>query len=136
MQHVGLGLRQSTGVCNALRQTQRDILADLRHDLGRRIGIKGRFAGIDHSIRNFFGSICGIFLAFELALCHALTCIFANTCERLVNTGGKRIAVLQLVQNISKRQYKSLGRNTFILSAPVFRVKRIVVSSPCCELCP
>ena len=136
VQHVGLGLRQCTGVCNALCQSQRDILADLSHDLGRRIGVEGRFAGIDYSVCNLFGSVRRVFLAFELAFCHAFACIFANACKRLVNAGCKRIAVFQFIQNICERQYKSLGRNTFVLSAPVFRIKRIVISSPCCKLCP
>ena len=136
VQHVGLGLRQCTGVCNALRQSQCDILADLCHDLGRRMGVEGRFAGIDYGVCNLFGSICCVFLAFELAFCHAFACIFANACEQLVKSGRHGIAILQFIQNICERQYKSLGRSTFVLSAPVFRIKRIVVSSPCCKLCP
>ena len=78
VQHVGLGLRQCTGVCNALCQSQRDILADLRHDLGRRMGVEGRFAGINYGVCNLFGSVRRIFLAFELAFCHAFACIFAT----------------------------------------------------------
>ena len=136
VQHVGLGLRQCTGVCNALCQSQRDILADLRHDLGRRMGVEGSFAGINYGVCNLFGSVRRVFLAFELAFCHAFACIFANACEQLVKSGRHGIAILQFIQNICERQYKSLGRNTFVLSAPVFWIKRIVVSSPCCKLCP
>ena len=134
MQHVGLGLRQCTGVCNALCQSQRDILADLRHDLGRRMGVEGRFAGINYGVCNLFGSVRRIFLAFELAFCHALTCVFANGC--------KQIAVFQFIQDIGKGLPEAflndlcICRNFVARSAPIGRIKRVMFSAPALEFTP
>ena len=142
VQHVGLGLCQCTGVCNALCQSQRDILADLRHDLGRRMGVEGRFAGIDYSVCNLFGSVCRVFLAFELTFCHAFACIFTNACKRLVNTGCKRIAVFQFIQDIGKGLPEAFLNDLCICgnfvarSAPIGRIKRVMLGAPALEFTP
>ena len=136
VQHVRLGLCQCTRVGNAFRQSHGHIPAKFYHHPGGRTRIEGRFAGIDYGVCNLFGSVRRVFLAFELAFCHAFACIFANACEQLVKSCRHGIAIFQLVQNICERQNKSLGRNTFILSAPVFRVERVVAPCPGREFRP
>ena len=54
VQHVGFGLRQCTGVCNAQCQTLCDITADLFHYKGRRMSFDSILRCLDSRLCYFF----------------------------------------------------------------------------------